>query len=427
MEVYYEEDQKQDGMLVEFMTEADTKKGVLFDGFINKQGYHIGTHKWLIPTPRAVVFLCHGFAEHAARYGHVAAALNKAGFSVYSHDHQGHGKSQGTRAYFSDFEHLADDAIHYVELCKREIPAGMPCFLLGHSMGGAVAVRVAQRRPDLWQGVVLSAPALMPDPKVAGAAVIAAVRFLSRLSPKARVDKLNAAHVSRDESVVKMYLEDPLIDTGGMRARVGKEILSTMKLIVKNMHLCTWPVLLVQGTEDKIVHPEGAKFFHRHAQSTDKTLKEYEGLYHEVFNEPEKETVIADVVSWLVAHLPDQHHIKTTHTSSASGAAAAAESAAASASGSGPSGPLAPLVEGLEILDAPDEDSGDDNPSAEPEIETTATPAPTPAVASSALPAGTLSPVVSPGMTRKLSRGPSAGGLLPPAPMIQPGFCAICV
>eukprot|EP00002_Diphylleia_rotans_P039355 TRINITY_DN9100_c0_g1_i5.p1 TRINITY_DN9100_c0_g1~~TRINITY_DN9100_c0_g1_i5.p1 ORF type:complete len:175 (+),score=37.77 TRINITY_DN9100_c0_g1_i5:844-1368(+) len=171
-------------------------------------------------------------------------------------------------------------------------------------MGGAVSSLVALREPHHFTGLVLSAAAVIPLPEVAKPHLVFLANLLSDWIPRLPVEKLNPSFVSRDPVVVEDYTVDPYNYHGGMRVRWGAEILHTMDHIQKSVANIRLPILIMSGTSDKLVNPEGSRYVYENAQSSDKTIKLYDGLYHEIFNEPEKDTVIADLLSWLSAHIP---------------------------------------------------------------------------------------------------------------------------
>jgi acylglycerol lipase len=266
-----------------------------------------------VANPTAIVFLCHGYGEHIGRYEHVALAMNKLGLSVYGLDHQGCGQSDGARAYVESFQHFVDDYLRFVRARLEQGPlchavpgfAQLPRFLLGHSMGGAIATLVAQQDPSLWAGVVLSAPAILPNPKTTPAILIKATSVLKRLAPKLSLERSVPSRVSSSPQVVERYRLDPLNSKWWFCAGVGHELLGAMSAIRAALPTVEWPFLLLQGTEDQLVYPDGAILFHKQAASADKTLQLIPGAQHEVMNEPNSEEVINMVTAWIQERIPD--------------------------------------------------------------------------------------------------------------------------
>jgi len=264
--------------------------------------------------PKAVVFICHGYGEHIGRYEHVAAELNSQGYAVYGMDHQGHGQSEGDRAHVEDFNHFARDYLDFVRIIQQQLSRPIPCFLLGHSMGGLISTQVVRKSSTEkkeqetvwpWAGLVLSAPAIVPDPSVAKPWMVAVAGFFSKVTPQLPFEKLNAKWTSRDPVVVWNYEHDPLNYHGGVRARLGMGFLEAMTDAQRHAGGgLSLPLLIIQGDMDKLVIPSGAQLLYDRSVSADKTLRMYPGNYHELFNEFDKAQVLGDVVSWLDKHIP---------------------------------------------------------------------------------------------------------------------------
>jgi len=251
--------------------------------------------------PKAVLVLVHGLAEHCGRYMNVVNHVVPLGYAVYGLDHIGHGKSDGTRVYVDRFSDFVDTLKLFVDMVKGWQP-GKPCFLIGHSMGGLIgAVFLIEHQVEL-DGAVLSAPAIKSSGAISSATV-AAGKLLSTLAPKMGVAQLAADGISQDPAVVEAYLNDPLVCSGKITARLGAEMLKTMPAVLGEANVITLPLLIVQGTADLLVDPEGAQMLYDAVNSQDKTLELYEGFYHEVFNEPGRNEVLGDVQAWLDARV----------------------------------------------------------------------------------------------------------------------------
>ncbi len=258
-------------------------------------------YAWQVDAPKAQVLIVHGYAEYAGRYQHVAAALNAAGYDVFAYDQIGHGKLAERLGYYPDIMELAADLETVVSLLKANAP-DLPLFLLGHSMGGLVTSLYITHEQPTVAGVVLSSPFLMPDDDVSPM-LIRMASVLSRVIPKVATTSLDSAHISRDEAVVNAYNNDPLIPRGGVPTRVGAEMLRGCALVAEKASNFTLPVYVFHGDQDKLANPKGSQRFFDSIAATDRKLKYYRGFYHETMNEPEKDQVISDVVTWLDAHL----------------------------------------------------------------------------------------------------------------------------
>ena len=250
---------------------------------------------------RAVLLIVHGLAEHSGRYMNVVNYFVPLGYAVYGVDHVGHGKSSGTRVYVERFEDYTDTLKTYFDMVRRW-QADKPICLVGHSMGGLIgAVYLLSHQAELT-GAVLSGPAVKIHGTVSPAAICVG-NVISVLMPKLGLIGLEAEGVSRDPGVVRAYVSDPLVCRGKVTARLSAELVKAVRLVTAEATKITLPILIVQGGADKLVDPKGAQMLYDAVSSADKTIKIYDGLYHEVFNEPEHDQVLGDVKAWLETHL----------------------------------------------------------------------------------------------------------------------------
>lgn len=265
-------------------------------------GNEIFMQRWMPEgTPSAYLLIVHGYAEHSGRYAHVARFFKDHGFGVFAYDRRGHGRSSGLRGYIARFElHLKD--LTRVLDTVRTAAGRVPVFLFGHSAGGAIVTRYVLTRAPKVQGVLLSGAALKLGEDISP--------FLQRIAglagallPKVKTIKLDSASVSRDPEVVAAYDADPLVYHGATYARYGAELIKTTKAIQRDMEEFRAPVLIMHGGADRLTEPEGSRQLYRRASSKDKSLKMYEGLYHELVNEPEQETVMQDMLNWMQRRL----------------------------------------------------------------------------------------------------------------------------
>lgn len=263
---------------------------------------HLFQQTWLPDDePRAALLLIHGLGEHSTRYEHVAKHCTQRGFAVYALDHYGHGKSDGHPGHVQKFSVYLDGVTALLDKIKQEQP-GKPIFLVGHSMGGLIATTYLLDHQAAFAGCVLSGPALKSD-AAPPAIVLAFNRLLSLLVPTAPVLQLDASAVSRDPDVVRNYLNDPLVFHGKYSSRLVSEMTATMQRTLASVADIRLPVILLHGEEDALASASGSREMFENASSEDKTLKIYPGLYHEVFNEPEQDRVLADMSDWLEEHL----------------------------------------------------------------------------------------------------------------------------
>lgn len=256
---------------------------------------------WVPEAPRAVIVLAHGYAEHLGRYGHVADRLGRDGFAVFALDHWGHGRSDGTRGFVPRFQVFLDGMTSLLSVATSEFPA-LPRILIGHSMGGLISVAHLLGHQSDYAGAVLSGPAVKPaEPPSAATLIIG--RLLSRLAPKAGILQLDSNAVSRDPAVVAAYRADPLVHTGKMSARLAAEMLDAMSMVQGRASEIQLPLLIVHGGEDRLAAPAGARELFDKLSSSDKEFHDFLGLYHEVFNEPERDEVLDLVSTWISNHI----------------------------------------------------------------------------------------------------------------------------
>ncbi len=249
--------------------------------------------------PRAVVVIAHGMGEHGGRYGHVVARLVDAGFLVAVPDHLGHGKSGGKRMQLSSFADFTDD----LGKVFADVAVGsLPTFLLGHSMGGCIALDYALDHQDQLDGLILSGAAVKPGDDLSPIAIRAA-KILGRVAPGLPTTGLPVDKISRDPDVVAAYKADPLVTVSKIPAGLAAAMLSTMQSFPGRLPSLHIPVLVLHGGDDALTDPAGSQLVEDLAGSSDKTLIIYDGLYHEIFNEPEQDKVLTDVVDWISARV----------------------------------------------------------------------------------------------------------------------------
>jgi alpha-beta hydrolase superfamily lysophospholipase len=263
-------------------------------------GLKIFTRAWR-PSgkPRAVVVISHGFNAHSGQYQWVAEQLVAKGLAVHALDHRGRGKSDGERFYVQKFDDYVSDLTTFVQTVRSKEP-GLPVFLLGHSAGGVVACIYAVEHQDQLRGLICESFAFeVPAPDFA----LAVLKGLSHVAPHAHVLKLKNEDFSRDPARVAEMNADPLIAHEVQPTQTVAEMVRADERLKKEFPLIKLPVLILHGTADKATKPAGSKRFYETAGSTDKTLKLYEGHYHDLLADTGKQQVMADVESWIDAHL----------------------------------------------------------------------------------------------------------------------------
>lgn len=264
-------------------------------------GLTLFAQHWLAPQPRGVVALIHGLGEHSTRYAHVAEHLNAFGYTVSTFDLRGHGQSAGApRAYTPSFEHYRRDVDAWLARVRADFPS-LPLFLMGHSMGAAIAVTYALTRQPALAGLVVSSGALQPGKNVSPV-LIAVGNVLARLAPTLPTLKIDPRILTRDEAMLQAALTDPLNHYGGTPARTGAELLAAMQLIRDRAGDLKLPLWVFHGSADTLTDPAGSAMLHARAGSTDKTLTLYPGAYHETLNDVGRDQVLRDLTAWLHAH-----------------------------------------------------------------------------------------------------------------------------
>jgi acylglycerol lipase len=249
---------------------------------------------------KAVLLVVHGLGEHSGRYMNAVNRFVPLGYALYALDHIGHGKSEGTREFVERFDDYTVPLESYFKMVKAWQP-GKPVYLFAHSAGGLIAAYYLIDHQADFKGAVISAPLIKISDDITST-TIAIGKILARLLPKAGLLSLDPHYVSRDPDVVKAYIDDPLVFHGRTTAKLSRELYNAMIRISEEGRKIALPFIVVQGSADRIVNPGAARLLYDIAGSEDKTIKIYEGLYHEVFNEPERDRVLADVETWLNAH-----------------------------------------------------------------------------------------------------------------------------
>jgi len=270
-----------------------------FKGVRGLQIYH---QTWIPDGEiKAAILVVHVLGEYSGRYINVVNHMVPKGYAVYGFDLPGHGKSGGVREYVKEFSEYTQTVTAVFNIVRAEQP-GKPVFLLGHSMGGLIACHYLLDHSADFQGAVISAPGIM-IPEFVTKFTVFAGKALSIIAPKNGLIALDANAVSRDPDVVQAYVSDPLVFHGKTTARLSAEMLQAMMTVNEKIEQITVPLIGVHGSDDQLANPKASQLLNDRASSVDKTLKIYDGLYHEVFNEPEHEQVLGDVADWLDAHL----------------------------------------------------------------------------------------------------------------------------
>lgn len=247
----------------------------------------------------AVMVIVHGFNSHSGEYEWAAEQLTSQGLAVYAADLRGRGRSDGERFYIAKFDSWVKDLVNVVALAKGRDPH-VPVFVLGHSAGGVVASTYAlDYEADIAGLICESFAHEVPAPDFA----LAVFKGLSHVFPHTHILRLKNEDFSRDAKVVAAKNADPLLDHEVQPTQTLAEMVRADERLARNFANITLPVLILHGTADKVTRPSGSQRFYNDTGSRDKTLKLYEGHFHDLLNDRDKELVMADITKWVTARI----------------------------------------------------------------------------------------------------------------------------
>lgn len=246
------------------------------------------------PASKGIIVIVHGLCEHQGRYDYVTAQLIAAGFSVYRFDHRGHGRSEGKKVYYSDFNEIVDDVNEVVKIAETENP-NMPLFVLGHSMGGYATSLFGTKYPGRAKGILLSGALTRYNHPLMG-------NLPMDGDPEAYFPNALGDGVCSDPAVAEAYNNDPYVEK-----EISISLCNTfgagISWLKANAEKFTSPVLIMHGADDGLVSVNDSLDLFREIASVDKGLIVYPKLFHEILNEPCKDEIIADMLRWLEKHI----------------------------------------------------------------------------------------------------------------------------
>ena len=253
-----------------------------------------------LPNSRGEILIVHGFGEHSGRYIELTNYLVSHNYSVTAYDHRGHGLSDGLPGHVESFSEYDEDLAKMVGSIKARA-AVKPVFVIGHSMGGLIALRCSARKGAEISGTVVSAPLIdVAVPVPAHKLMIA--RVGARMAPRMRLDnEINPSYLSRDPEVGRAYASDPLVNRK-VSAKWFAEAKQAMQEVAEWAPQIKVPVLVMHGTDDRLASVDATKRIFERIGSEDKELEIFSGYYHELFNEPERQDIFNRVTKWLGKH-----------------------------------------------------------------------------------------------------------------------------
>ena len=274
--------------------------------FTAHDGNNLAVMEWPLPEGikrRGVIIIVHGLGEHAGRYDHVAERLNGWGFAVRGYDQHGHGESDGKPGALPSDSYLLDNLADIVESTRLRMDASMPLILLGHSLGGLVAARLVSLNRIKVDGLVLSSPALDAGMSRFQKFLIG---VLPRFAPNLRVGNgLDPSFLSHESTVVQAYLDDPKVHDR-ISARLARFIADAGPATLACASQWRVPTLLIYAGADKLVDPAGSRAFAKAAPRNVVASQCFDSMYHEIFNEVEREKVFSRLRAWLDANFHGQ-------------------------------------------------------------------------------------------------------------------------
>lgn len=269
------------------------------ESFTATDGAILFAQRWVPAYVKGHIVLVHGYGEHSSRYGHVANRLNAEGYAVYTYDQRGHGNSPGKMGRIENIDRVIEDAHEFIRgifvKCGPE-----PRFIFGHSMGGLVVTAcVLKYSPDV-RGVILTNPLVKSDDNAAPI-MRKVAKWAARFAPGMKALALDTKALSRIPEVVTRYETDPLVHHGYIDARTGYELLRTIEWVQQNLGRFRLPLYTAHGKSDRLVPYTAAELLIAGTSSRDKTIRLYDGGYHELFNDTIADRFFDDLLDWLRA------------------------------------------------------------------------------------------------------------------------------
>jgi alpha-beta hydrolase superfamily lysophospholipase len=256
-------------------------------------------------NPQLIILLIHGLGEHCERYEHLVHKFIDQDFLVHAIDLPGHGKTSGKRSLIKSFDICNKIIQTQLDLLKKKHPK-IPVLIYGHSMGGSIVANYVLKLKPKVDGIILSSAALKISDDISPILVKIA-SIMGKICPTMPTIKLDSNGLSHNHEVVKKYNEDPLVYSGKIPARTAAEINKSVKYNQSHASEFSYPILMIHGSDDKLTDPKGSEEFYSKISSSSKTLKIYDGLFHELINEYEQDEVMLDIIKWINTTLNIKH------------------------------------------------------------------------------------------------------------------------
>eukprot|EP00731_Ephydatia_muelleri_P001909 Em0001g1909a len=268
-------------------------------------GYQLAVTKWRPQSsPKVLLCISHGVGEHMGRYDKLGKYLAEKGVLVYGHDHVGHGNSQGDRVYVNSFNTYVQDTVRHIEDMNKQHPE-VPSMLLGHSMGGLVATLVVEQNQSLVSALLLSSPGLDTDPAFGSftyTVLQMVIAVIKRVLPQKELLTLDPNFISTIPEEVQMYVEDPLVWHGGMKAGWIYEFGLALTEARANIRSITLPLFLMHGDGDRLVPISASEFIRANIGSQDKQYEVFADNYHEILHDKDQDRAMQLIADWILAN-----------------------------------------------------------------------------------------------------------------------------
>ena len=265
--------------------------------WVSKDRSHFYAVEWRPARPKAAVLIVHGLGEHCRRYDPIAETFCARDVAMLGYDQRGHGRTDGKRGHIPSMELAMQDIQHFLEETRSRFPE-LPCFLYGHSLGGMMVLNFAlQNHPDLT-GVISTSPGLAPGTPVPPFKLMIANLLYSLFPDLTMANGLDVTNLSHNKAVVEAYQKDPLVHPL-ISARLGLDLINTGRWVEEHGEDFTLPLLLMQGTADHLVSVDATRRFAARVPRELITYREWEGLYHETHNEPQRAEVLGTILDWI--------------------------------------------------------------------------------------------------------------------------------